>query len=290
MKTMPQQEKVDATFSPAVLIVDDDLSVRQYYREKFHEETSIGVITAKDLLEAKSLLESDTIKIDAVMADIFFDHGTTAPQLGLFDGLDILALAQNRDSSISQYVLSYWSSRQERREKAAKYNLNITKWFDKEFISAKGDTKAPWAAVERDLVVRRMRADSSLASRIRALSDDPSKELDEDLAAEAFRSLHPPVRTYIQTIEEFGERLAQPIEVICFRDNSGVVSANAWRLGLFTEGSGASVLDALDDLSSKIVDEYEIMMEQPASALEGYSRLVRDRLEKYFTKVDTTHD
>jgi len=287
--TEPEAQRVnDATFSPAVLLVDDDVSVRKYYREKFHDETSVGVVTASTLAEAKELLDSGMIRIDAVVADLFFDHGKDAPDRGLLDGLDILAYTQEISPEINKYVLSYWSSRPERLAKAKKRKLNISKWFDKEVIYSEGRATAPWATVERELLARRLREDASLAARVQSLTDESKgahTAVNEDLIAEAVRTLHPPIRTYIQSIDDSDPQLLYPIEVICFRDRSGNVSSNAWRLGLFLEGSGDSVRSALEDLASKILGEYETLNGLPDAEVIGYARLVRDRLRKHFERT-----
>jgi hypothetical protein len=279
------QKTNDATFSPAVLIVDDDASVRRYYREKFHDETSVGVVTASTLAEAKELLDSGMIKIDAIVADLFFDHGKDAPDRDLLDGLDILAYTQELDPEISKYVLSYWSSRPERLAEAKKRKLTILKWFEKEVIYSGERTTAPWATVERELLARRLRGDPSLAARVQSLTGESRESVapvSEDLVAEAIRTLHPPIRTYLQSIDDSDPKLTHPIEVICFRDQAGTVSSNAWRLGLFLEGNGDSVRDALADLASKIVGEYQTLISLPDDEVIGYARLVRDRLRKHF--------
>jgi hypothetical protein len=274
MITTPPAKHKDATFSPAVLIVDDDQSVRSYYRQKFHDETSVGVVTAGSLGEAKRLLESGSIKIDAVIADLFFDRGTTAPDESLLDGIDILSYTQKIKPEIPKYVLSYWNDRPERREKAARRKLNISKWFDKIFISGSGDATSPWATVERELMAR-------LISEV-PLIEEGSDMNPSDITEPVRRVFHVPVRTYIQALGEPLQQLLLPIEVICFRDEDGIVSANAYRLGLFIEGTGESIQEALSDLAIKIADQYEMLRGFPSSQVEGYARLVRARLAKHF--------
>jgi len=273
------QTSLDLTYSPAVLIVDDDASARKYYRERFHEETSLGVITAANLAQAKVFIDSPSLKIDAVVADLFFDIGTDAPDQNLFDGLDILSVNQRLRPSASQYVLSYWSGRGERHQKADELGLKISSWFEKAFLPPGETVSTPWAQVERDIIRHQLEKDRLFAERLRSLGVELAEPLNVEAVAETVRqSFHPPKRTYLQECDDPRYLLLDPIEVICFTEETRTVRANAWRLGVFTEGLGESTEEALLDLGIKLVEQYELFEEEPDEHVEGYARLVRDRL------------
>ena len=71
----------------------------------------------------------------------------------------------------------------------------------------------------------------------------------------------------------------KPIEVICSRDESGRVRASAQRLGLLTDGE-----EALDDLQAEIADLKDILDEEPAENIVGYTRRIKDRLDEYIAR------
>jgi hypothetical protein len=139
------------THPPAVLIVDDDRGVTEYLREMFREKTSIGVYVANDLTEAKNLIDDPDVHIGAIIADLMFEEAKSAPELDLFDGIDILHYAQQRREGLAKYVLSFWADREREHEKVEDLKLDVDAWMHKMFHANSNDPGTPWARIERDL-------------------------------------------------------------------------------------------------------------------------------------------
>src|SRR4051794_20429510 len=118
-----------ATYAPAVLLVEDDLPAREYLTRRFYNETSLGVVVAKDLTEAKSLIDSHEIQIDAIVADLYFSQGTDAPEADLRDGIDILRYGLSERPRVLNYVNSYWADREELVRKATDLEVRVRQWF-----------------------------------------------------------------------------------------------------------------------------------------------------------------
>jgi len=270
------------TFSPAVLIIDDDISITSYLRERFHKETSVGVLVANKLSEARTLLDSKSVEIDAVIADLHFETEYEDTEYGLLNGIDILRYAQQRRPEINQYVFSIWVERAREREEAKRFGLNIKSWMHKMFYDPKEKIRTPWGHVERDLIKERLQKDPEVKKRAKGLGLDHPDALEG--VSEYARALNLPVRTYIQELPDKEYLLKEPIEVICVRDKSGVVSARASRIGLLTEGIGESVEEALKQLSITIMDQKESLDKEPEDFLLGYGKVLNERLDSYIGK------
>ena len=265
-----------ATYAPAVLLVEDDLPAREYLTRRFYNETSLGIVVAKDLTEAKALIDSHDVQIDAIVADLYFSQGMDAPDENLRDGIDILNYGAHERPDILNYVNSYWADREELVHKANELSLQIRQWFHKQPLMP-GDASAPWAQVERDLIEVR-------------LTHDTSGLAPEDLTGkitEAIRRRICPIRkTYLQTLEPSNLSVTRPIEVLTWIDDDGVYRSSAPKLGLLTDGSGESVLEAIDHLRQLIVEHREDL--DSVVTLEGYARFVKTRLDEYIVRGDAT--
>lgn len=261
-----------STYAPAVLLVEDDRPAREYFRDKLNEETSIGVIVARDLREARSLLESK-VQIDAIVADLFFDLDKDDPVHNLHDGLDILKFSASTHPAALQYVNSFWADREGYIEKADKLRLPIKTWFSKQFRMP-GDTEAPWAQVERDLIQRRL-------SQEWADPEEGSSDFSELKATEAIRRKIPVIkRTYIQELIDTRFTVIKPIEVMSWRNEDAFVHASAIKLGLLTDGVGESVQEALASLM-ELIEQHVLDLQEVQDSSEDYSAFVKARLSEY---------
>jgi hypothetical protein len=265
------------TYAPAVLLIEDDRPAREYYRDKFCDETSLGVVVAKDLKEARRLLESPTIQIDAIVADLFFEFEKDDPDAGLHDGLDILRYGADTHPSAIQYVNSFWADRGEYVSKAKALELPIKAWFSKQF-RLPGDTEAPWAQVERDLIEARLLQDEEWSQR-----GDLPPHL--NTVTDAIRRVICPTRrTYIQELGDKRFSIIQPIEVLCWRVADGGYHASAYRLGLLTEGTGDSVKEALERLQELLIEQRVALRDESGNS-DGYAGFVRARFDEFIQFV-----
>ena len=262
------------TYAPAVLLVEDDRPAREYFRDKFNDETSLGVVVAKDLREARHLLESK-VQIDAIVADLFFDFDKDDPESDLRDGLDILSLSKHTHPSILQYVNSFWTDRGEYSEKAQQLRLPIRAWFSKQF-RLPGDNEAPWAQVERDLLQERLLNDKTV-------SEVPRDRGNMATVTEAIRqAICPTRRTYLQELNSLELVVNKPIEVLCWRSDDALFHASAYKLGLLTDGTGDTVREALDMLKD-LLEEHFTTLHEATDDPEDYSGFVAARLREYIS-------
>lgn len=261
-----------ASYAPSVLLVEDDLPAREYLTQRFYEETSLGVVVAKDLTEARELIDSADVQVDAIFADLYFDVGTDDPADDLRDGIDVLSYGVTKRPAILGYVNSYWADRQEYVEKAARLQLPIRDWFHKQPLMP-GDASSPWAQVERDLIALRLTRESKINPALPSLT----------VVTEAIRrQLCPIRRTYIQDLADDSFRVLKPIEVLAWCGEDGVVHASAPKLGLLTDASGDSLPEALERLC-QLIAEHKHDLDEKAESLAGYAAFVKGRLDMFVT-------
>jgi hypothetical protein len=260
------------TYAPAVLLVEDDLPAREYLTRRFYSETSLGIVVAKDLMEAKVLIDSRDIQIDAIVADLYFSHGMDAPEANLRDGIDILKYGANERPRLLNYVNSYWADREELVKKADELRLTIRQWFHKQPLMP-GDTSAPWAQVERDLIEARLVHDASGLK---------SEELTGEVTEAIRRQLCPIRKTYLQGLDSPDLTLIRPIEVLTWVDEDGVYHSSAPKIGLLTDGSGETVMEAIEQLRDLIVEHEESLNSAPS--IEGYALFVKTRLSEFIKR------
>jgi hypothetical protein len=275
------------THSPAVLVIDDDRAITGYIRKSFHNDTSIGVLVANDLPAARKLLDAKEIKIDAVLADIFFDKGTNDPDNNLLDGIDILRYSTEKRPNAEKYVISVWANREQERAKTTKERIDIKEWFHKMFYDPREPCKTPWAVIERNLIKKRLAEDATLAERVRHIGAELPDSLES--VSEYARALRFPLRTYIQTVDSDSYVVKKPIEVICLEDSDGQIQAHALGVGLLVGGHGETVEEAVEELAQFILDQAEALANEPAECLRGYAALVKDRLASYVSLGHAIH-
>lgn len=272
-----------AAYSPSVLLIDDDTSIMRYLRQNFHENTSVGVLTATRLEDAREIIDSADVHLDAVVSDLLFDQpSSTDPDHGLRDGIDALAYAKRRRPDADRYVLSFWVTEENRRLDADNRQIDVKRWMPKMFYDPGEEEKTIWAQIERDLIERHLRAEGE-----DDLNREPPDNLSvEDTMLETMRKLKFPMRTYLQNLESDDFVLVKPIEVICTQDEEGLIVAMPRKIGLMEEGVGESVDFALSDLGRIILDEKKVGVGGvPVDKLLGLAKQVRDKLDEYVVAV-----
>jgi len=258
------------SYAPSVLLIEDDLPAREYLTNRFYQETSLGVVVAKNLAEARNLIDSPDIQVDAILADLYFDLGTDDSSSNLHDGIDILSYGSLKRPSVLGYVNSYWADREEYVQKAARLKLPVRKWFHKQPLMP-GDSSAPWAQVERDLIADRLRRES-------AVGPDQSSLI---VVTEAIRrQLCPIRRTYLQDLRHEGVLVVKPIEVMTWCDEDGIYHASAPKLGLLTEAAADTVAETIEQLCQLII-EHTRDLDDRVHKLEDYAAFVKSRLDKF---------
>src|SRR5262249_43334548 len=157
-----------------------------------------------------------------VVADLHFESGTDDPDNDLFDGIDLLWLAQKKRPSTRRYVLSFWADQEHYRQRTAAVGLTIDRWLPKTFFLPAEDRLPPWQVIEPDLIKARLRTARPAGTR-----DDLSGEPD-NLASQVQHSILPPMRTFLQSLGEKSRntlKVVKPIEVICFQGEEVRASA-----------------------------------------------------------------
>ncbi len=244
---------MSSTYAPAVLIVDDDPAITRYMRQQFHAATSVGVLVANDLGEAKRILDDPEISIDAIISDLNFAAANQAPESGLNDGLDILQYSKAQRNELRRYVLSFFADRPQEHDRAEEQHLDIKRWLPKMYYADRSDPKTPWAILEEDLVNDRMALDSLESPAL--------------------------IRTYIQSLADGSVECKMPIEVVCTRDEKGNFRSRAVSNGAFQDGVGATVDESIHDLEHNILQYFRSQRTFEAST-RRHARVVRDELEK----------
>ena len=275
-----------STYWPTVLVVDDDPAATDYWKERFHGYTSVGVVVANDLAQGRELIDNPDVEFDAILADIHFDYNRNDPNRNLRDGLDLLAYSQHKRPDVLRYTLSFFAEHDVHHRRADELQITVKQWIPKAYY--RGDFPyAPWTQVERDLIV-------ASCGRV----SDPHRTGEKNTAAdpelawaEYARRLKIPVRTYLQSIGA-NYVIVKPIEVVCERhvgegQDSAFVTAEARRLGLLAHGEGKSVDEAMSDLSSIIYDQIEFFRATEPASIVGYAEFVRNRLLEHISVADT---
>lgn len=277
--------EITPTYSPTVLLIDDDPSISKYIRNRFHSETSIGVVTANRLDEAREIALDKKIHLDAVLADIVFEGGTDDPEHQIYDGIDFLSFLKDKRPKVSQYVVSCWADVSTYHQRSKKLKLHVEEWFQKLSFGVKPSLKSPWIKVERDLYKKALSKDRTLNQRLNELEIKFDNEIEPEIISEHIRhSLKLPIKTYIQDIGvEY--LVKQPIEVICMIDEQNIVAANALRLGLLQQGGGKNVEEAIDDLINIIRDQLVVFKQEKTDNIIGYAALVKDNLDTFIERI-----
>jgi hypothetical protein len=259
-----------ASYAPSVLLIEDDRPAREYLTRRFYRETSLGVVVARDLVEAKKLIDSSDIHFDAIVSDLFFDFGTDSPDEGLRDGIDILAYGKSKRPVALSYVNSYWADRDEYVDKAQALHIDVRRWFHKQPL-APNDLRSPWAQVERDLISQR------LGSRV---SDNNGAHTLDQVTEVVRNQLCPIRRTYLQDLGNDDLVIIKPIEVLTWSTDVDEYRASAPCLGLLTDGEGESVQDAIESLRNLICD-HKSHLDSESESLGGYAAFVKEQLDQH---------
>lgn len=268
------------TYWPCVLIVDDDEASCNYLTERFHDETSLGVITADTLRVGRDIVQNDDLAVDGIIADLHFERGTDDPEHEMYDGIDLLSYASERRPGIPQYIVSFFADKLDFRTKAKNCNLSPENWYPKGPVVGT-QPEAPWSKIEHDLIQHRLATDKD----VQAMVEIKSGKL-EGLVSDVLRNLKLPRRTYIQHLGRAGRnyKVVRPIEVVCVLSEEGTFRASAWRTGIISEGYGDTVCEALNDLRDIVLDQVLAFEQTDTAKLTGYAQLVYSQLGKYVVR------
>lgn len=264
-----------STFSPTVMLMDDDPAVLDIAGRRFNRETSLGIIVARDLVEARRLVDDKKIHFNAIVADIAIMPDKQDAMHHLWDGIDLLNYTSKKRKNLSNYVLSVYSNSESFRKKTKDQKVNVKEWFQKLDFSKKNNPQAPWHIIERDLYRERLEKDAGLRKILGKIGED------DEIVSDAIRKqINPMIRTYIQAVGDESYQVIRPIEVIC-RFEEGVWLADALHLGLLQAGGGESREEAIDHLSELIVDQFRTFHEAEPGDIEGYTSEVFDVFKDY---------
>jgi hypothetical protein len=152
----------DEPYCPTVLIVDDDRAYTDYLRQKFHKETSVGVVVANTLKQGRQLLTEQGVHIDGIVADLYFGAGTDDPEHQLFFGTDLLSYSRQVRPAVRRYVSSFFAEREELKKRAAAAQVPEEHWFQKAWQMPGTGERAPWHEIERHLIKVRLESDKQV--------------------------------------------------------------------------------------------------------------------------------
>lgn len=272
------------TFSPTVLIVDDDPAVLDILARRFHQKTSLGVIKLQNLADAYKLFVEDTQPSDALLSDLYFVPETHDEANELLDGLDLIKLSQDRFPQMPKYVCSVYDQEKTYRKHADEMELVINQWFSKLNMDLQEDgVVSPWNKIERDLYRNALVDNTALLAQAEAAGFNRSALDDEAVLDWIRNSIRPRRKTYLQTLGPRNSEyeIIKPISVICEELADGQVSVEAPALGLILPCFGDNVDDALVNLSHMIVEQYQEFSSVDRSQIVGYAEKVFNRLEEY---------
>ncbi len=283
---------------PVVLIVDDDAAVTRFMERQFMERTRMSVATSNSLSSARALLAYEDVRIDAVVADLWFLHGTDDPDHSLHDGLDLIRHAQDGEDPPDCYVVSVAAGSHMQRARARDLGIRVSGWFEKMTYSTVGP--APWDQVYREQVRKRMEVDDSL----RTLADElqrPEGGGASDLSIGQLTDIMDgltPVRESLlygaipaaEDAEESDEEpiaytIARPIRAVCMPEDGEFVAREV-SIGLLVNGRGLTVQDAFGDLSREIAAMGALLEESDEGDLHQYARDTKAMLREYLEATD----
>jgi len=257
-----------------VLLLDDDEACTDVWREKFQDETSVGVLVANSIAEARQIVAQTGIHIDGVVADHRFEVGKDDPENGLFNGLDFLGLMAKQYPRVRRYALSFYAGRNDFLDDVKSRGLDIARIFPKLFYFRKEDL-LPWQEVEKDLLTCWLTAHYDTE----VLEESAGEiALSPSTIASYVQRIRVPMRTYLQAVPDSDLIVLKPVEVICIKEEQDVVRATAPNLGLLVDGCGASVSEALDDLAGILATQYEVFTREEPERYVDYAAQVRARL------------
>jgi hypothetical protein len=240
-------------------------------------------LVANTIPDAIRLVGDETLKIDAVVADIFFEGPKQDAENRLFDGIDLLSFLGKRKFSAPMFVISASHEMLDYRGKADELGVPVINFYDK--LTAADVERPAWIDIQRSVLARTFGTESEITTSISAL---PSGNPDAiDMMNETLCRLQLPVRTYIQDLgknKSFG--VGRPIEVICVARGPSSVHAYATILGLPAQGRGEDIQSAVDDLRDLIALEAETLLGTDPSRLTDYTSRVVQRLSQYVSILD----
>jgi hypothetical protein len=245
------------TFAPTVLVFDDDPAVLELARSRFYAYTSLGVVTAESLNEARRLIDERRIRFHAIVSDISVVPAKQDVEHGLQSGIDLLEYAAKQRPDISSYVLSVWAESPKYKDQSEERGLKILRWFQKLApVKDEVDKEAFWNFIERELYAAKLGI---------VISDSEPDSIPETVRTR----LHPITRTYLQSLPDAFE-IVTPIEVLC-RNDEGSWLADAPSLGLLQPGVGETLEDALENLGELVVEQYQTFDRAEENEISGYA-------------------
>ena len=267
---------MNRTFSPTVMLVDDDPAILDVLSRRFYEHTSLGVLAVNNLQDALSIICSEETSVDAIVCDLSFTETTQDESNALYDGLDFLHKAAKERPDLPLYICSAYSDHDAFRAKGREIGVGAKNWFQK----LEMDAKKPWEQIERNLYRSVLRSDKKLYQK--AKDNGFTDDTDDRELIDLIRNRIKPIReTFLPTLSPLYKTL-KPIRVVCEEhEEEGQekrVVAEAPSLGLIVPGEGATVENALEDLSDIIVEQYKEFVEMNPCLIVGYAEKVFERL------------
>ncbi|MEO5917084.1 MAG: response regulator [Luteolibacter sp.] len=266
---------MDQTYSPVVLIVDDDEAVTRRMSRNFLQQTSMGVLVAQTLVNAANLIEDVDVRIDALVMDLNFREETRDDVRNLRDGLDFIQFAQKVRPEVPTAVVSVEGDDVDKKAQAKKGKIRVDSWHQK--LGNENGPLSAWDTIERDCLTRTLKADQGFRSRLKELKIDVRDLLTDEAIAEKVRKVIRLSRlTYLTDVgSDF--HVCKPIEVICTQQGKYRYSASAIQIGIATSGEGDDPVEAINDLAEILVAEAKLFLTEAHEPV-GYAAKVKKNL------------
>ncbi len=161
---------------PIVLIVDDEVAVREGVQRRFTEVSLLGSLIVSSPLEAREALESEKFNIVAVVTDWFFGGGVVE---GMRDGVDLVKFVRERYPEVQCYMMtahmemSEFSERLQVAGDIRVFRKDQISWVRRKRAESSREpdtspfqTDQPWNVVRLDLEQRQVISDPLLVAAI----------------------------------------------------------------------------------------------------------------------------
>ena len=269
------------TFLPTVLVIDDDRAITTYMRKNFHENTTLGVLIANDMSDAKKILDDKALSIDTIVADLNFEKPYQCPEEGLIGGIDILDYGKRVRPNADRYVFSIWSERDEEHDQAKMLNLEIKAWLNKMFYDPRDTEEAPWNKIYLEQLTKRIINNKELERKFKELE---FKDRKLEYIADFINQLNPPRITFLQELYTEEYALQKPIKILSTVQEDGSVNVKELSIGILTDGIGDTIEEALEDIAAKIIDQKNMLDVEPSENLLEFTQLVKERIDIHVIK------
>jgi CheY-like chemotaxis protein len=280
------------TRPPLVLIVDDDPVVGRRVQRHFVDIANLGCLFVPSLREAIVFINSPEYDIRAVVTDWSFSEEPDDKNL-CEDGLDLISYVEENLPKITCYLMTAHIAEREFTKRIEQFpNIQVFYKGDFQFMKTRGriskflkfrsprNPDQPWNVVRMDYEKKGYISNPELIAKIDGISIDDAHERFKNTEAPSFL-------TYIQRLSN-ELCVIKPIPVHVSQTDDGFYKAVAPVVGLMVDGFGETPHDAIEELDNIIVDHFNFLTEQ--ENLEGYSLLVRIKLEEYLTKGEKAQD